>query len=72
MLSFPAPKGFAPNNVDQGSWIVAEYNDIESAKAAIAQDDVAAVIVEGLQGAGGCVVGTKEFLTAVQDTAKKV
>jgi glutamate-1-semialdehyde 2,1-aminomutase len=61
------------NNVDKHEWVVAEYNNIEDAKRKIEEtDDVAAVIVEGMQGAGPCIVGTHEFLHQVQESAKKV
>jgi succinylornithine transaminase family protein len=41
------------------------YNDIESARAAIT-DDVAAVIVEPIQGEGGVIPGDIEFLKALR------
>jgi len=62
----------AANNVDRDDFIVAQYNDVDSARAAIAQDGVAAVLVEGMQGASGAIPGSKEFLGAVQDSAKQV
>ncbi|KAI7537517.1 hypothetical protein KC331_g10882 [Hortaea werneckii] len=34
-------------------------------------DGVAAVLVEGMQGAGPCIVGTDDFLQAVQTSARK-
>ncbi|KAK5987337.1 putative aminotransferase [Cladobotryum mycophilum] len=61
----------AANNVDRDDWIVARYNDLKSATDAINSEDVAAVLVEGMQGAGGCIVGTKEFLTGLQHAASK-
>src|SRR5438067_1703973 len=42
------------------------YNDIESARAAI-KDDVAAVIVEPTQGEGGVIPGDVEFLKALRE-----
>jgi succinylornithine aminotransferase len=42
------------------------YNDIESARAAIA-DDVAAVIVEPIQGEGGVIPGDPAFLKALRE-----
>lgn len=46
--------------------MVAEYNDIESAKAAI-NDKTAAVIIEPIQGEGGIYTATPEFLKALRD-----
>ncbi|KAM3549588.1 hypothetical protein MY1884_008673 [Beauveria asiatica] len=53
----------AANNVDKADWIVAKYNDLEGTTKAIKSDGVAAVILEAMQGSGGCICGTKEFLT---------
>ncbi|KAF4121707.1 glutamate-1-semialdehyde 2,1-aminomutase [Geosmithia morbida] len=62
----------APNNVDKGDWIVGKYNDVDGARHTIENTpDVAAVMVEGMQGAGGCILGTEEFLLQVQVSAKK-
>ncbi|OAA64878.1 Aminotransferase class-III [Cordyceps fumosorosea ARSEF 2679] len=54
----------APNNVDKADWIVAKYNDVEGAVEAVKSEGVAAVILEPMQGSGGCIYGTAEFLTA--------
>ncbi|KAH7559445.1 hypothetical protein BM1_04382 [Bipolaris maydis] len=60
------------NCVDKDDWIVAEFNDIEDAKRKIEEsEDVAAVLVEGMQGRGPCLVGTHDFLQQVQSSAKK-
>ncbi|KAI6785952.1 aspartate aminotransferase family protein [Emericellopsis cladophorae] len=59
----------AKNNVDKHDWVVACYNDLESARAAIKTEGVAAVVVEGMQGAGGCFAGTIDFLKGVQEVA---
>ena len=64
--------GPAANNVDKSDWIVASYNNLDSAVKAIQSEDVAAVILEGMQGSGGCIPGTPEFLKGIQETAKKV
>ncbi|KAG8421603.1 hypothetical protein J3458_003469 [Metarhizium acridum] len=61
----------AANNVDLDDWIVAKYNDVDGATRAIQDEGVAAVLLEAMQGAGGCVVATEEFLKAVEDAARK-
>jgi succinylornithine transaminase family protein len=47
-----------------------KYNDIESARAAIT-DDVAAVIVEPIQGEGGVIPGDVDFLKALRELCDK-
>ncbi|KAK7521226.1 glutamate-1-semialdehyde 2,1-aminomutase [Phyllosticta citriasiana] len=65
--------GVAANNVDAGNWVLARYNDVDSTQAVIEQTaDVAAVLVEGMQGAGGCIPASRHFLHAVQEAATKV
>jgi len=63
--------GVQENGVDKDEWVIGRYNDVEGAKKLIEQDGIAAVLVEGMQGAGGCIPGTKEFLMQIQDSAKK-
>jgi glutamate-1-semialdehyde 2,1-aminomutase len=61
------------NTVDQQNFVVVEYNNISAAQTAIEQTpDVGAVLAEGMQGASGNIVGTDEFLLAVQTSARKV
>lgn len=61
------------NTVDQQNFVVVEYNNISAAQIAIEQTpDVGAVLIEGMQGASGNIVGTDEFLFAVQASARKV
>ena len=65
--------GVQENNVDREDWVLGKYNDVEGVKNLIeGRDDIAAVLVEGMQGAGGCIVGTKEFLMQIQESSKKV
>lgn len=68
VLGFAGDKPGA-NNVDHEDWIVAKYNDLESARSAISTDGVAAVILEGMQGSGGAIPGKPEFLKGVQEAA---
>lgn len=63
----------AENCVDKDDWIIAEFNDIEDTRQRIeGSDDVAAVLVEGMQGRGPCIVGSHKFLHQVQESARKV
>lgn len=70
-FTFPEDKP-AENCVYKEDWIIAEFNDIEDTKRKIEEsEDVAAVLVEGMQGRSPCIVGTHEFLHQVQESAKK-
>lgn len=70
--TFPGDRA-AENCVDRDDWIIAEFNDIKDTKRKIEEsDDVAAVLIEGMQGRGPCLVGTHDFLHQVQASAKKV
>ncbi|KAK3486290.1 pyridoxal phosphate-dependent transferase [Neurospora crassa] len=68
----------APNTADKGDFVVVQnYGDDEAAAEArrvieetAREGDLAAVLVEGMQGAGGCLPGSKEFLLAAQEAAK--
>lgn len=71
VLTFSGDKP-AANNVDIEDWVVVKYNDLESAQEAIRGEGVAAVILEGMQGAAGSIAGTPEFLHGVQKAAKDV
>ncbi|KAI0485033.1 pyridoxal phosphate-dependent transferase [Xylariaceae sp. FL0804] len=60
-----------PNTVDRDEWVVGTYNDAASARSLIqgAASTLAAVLVEPMQGAAGCLPATREFLAAVRDAA---
>jgi glutamate-1-semialdehyde aminotransferase len=63
----------AQNCVDRDDWIVASYNDVADTQRKIEESgDVAAVLVEGMQGQGPCIVGSTAFLHQVQASARKV
>lgn len=62
----------AVNNVDVEDWIVATFNDLDSARKAIQSKGVAVVLVEGMQGAGGCFPAKADFLRGVQEAASQV
>ena len=50
-------------------WVMADYNDIDGVDAVFGAhgDHLAAVLVEPLQGSGGCIPGDPEFLRALRD-----
>ncbi len=52
-------------------FVVAPYNDLAGATALI-DDGLAAVLVEPMLGAGGCVVADPDFLVGVFDAARSV
>ncbi|KAL1591510.1 hypothetical protein SLS60_011902 [Paraconiothyrium brasiliense] len=57
----------AANVVDRDDWIVAEYNDVDDTRRKIEESgDVAAVLVEGMQGAGplGAIFILDEVMTS--------
>ena len=59
------PKIVAPvNDVQKRTFV--PLNDIEAVRKELAQGDVCAVIVEGIQGVGGMGVPTDEFLQVLQ------
>lgn len=62
----------SPGTVDRDEWVVAEFNDPQSAREAIRGEGVAAVLVEGMLGGAGAIPGTQEFLKAVETTAREV
>lgn len=62
----------AGNNVDLDDWVVVPYNDVDGAREAVREEGVAAVLVEGMQGAAGGIPGRRDFLKGVQDAAKEV
>ncbi|KAK4038504.1 pyridoxal phosphate-dependent transferase [Parachaetomium inaequale] len=72
VLSFPDGRA-AVNTVDKQDFVVVpRYNDLEVARAVIeGTEDLAAVLVEPMQGAGGCIPGTREFLVGVREAARR-
>ena len=59
------PRIQAPVNV-HGEVSFVPLNDIEAVKAEIAKGDVAAVIIEGLQGVGGINIPTDDFMRSLR------
>lgn len=71
VLSFA--NGVAANNVDPGDWIVVQYNDVAGLERAFETGgEVAAVLVEGMQGAAGFISGSPEFLRAIRELTTSV
>ncbi|MFV0307974.1 MAG: aspartate aminotransferase family protein [Desertimonas sp.] len=52
-------------------YLVLPYNDVETMRAAFAADgqSIAAVLVEPMMGAGGCIPGRDDFLHALREVA---
>jgi glutamate-1-semialdehyde 2,1-aminomutase len=65
LLSFINPD--SPTNLPH-SWIHGDYNDVSAAVELIRQnaDELAAVLVEPMLGAGGCLPASGEFLNALR------
>jgi glutamate-1-semialdehyde 2,1-aminomutase len=58
-----------PNPVDvPHDWLLLPYNDVEAVAGAFARhgNEIACVLVEPLQGAGGCIPGDPSFLAALR------
>ncbi len=65
------PKIVAPIN-DVHDRIILPLNDVEALREALASGDVAAVLVEGIQGIGGCRVPDPAFLQATSKLCKEM
>jgi acetylornithine aminotransferase len=65
------PKIIAPINAG-GHVTYLPLNDIEAVRAELSKGDVAAVIIEGIQGVGGIQVPKPEFLQQLQAECEKV
>ena len=54
-------------------WVIGEYNDVEGTRGLLRQhaEELAAVIVEPMQGSGGCIAGTPEFLGMLREECTK-
>ncbi len=64
-------KGHSPVNVPH-DFLIGRYNDIAATQALIQANagELAAVLVEPMQGAGGCIPATPEFLAALRQATK--
>jgi glutamate-1-semialdehyde 2,1-aminomutase len=73
-LSFPSPLKEVNVNLPH-DFVLAPYNDIAGTKSVLSslpKDTLAAIIVEPIQGSGGCIVGSTEFLQYLNTEAKKL
>ncbi|QET04661.1 aminotransferase class III-fold pyridoxal phosphate-dependent enzyme [Cupriavidus pauculus] len=66
VLTFAA--GGSPVNVPH-EYLIANYNDLESVRTIFETypEDVAAVVVEAMQGASGCILGKPAFLAGLRE-----
>ena len=64
------PKIIAPVNETENA-IILPFNDLEATKKALSMGNVAAVIVEGIQGIGGIHIPEKSFLIELQNLTKQ-
>jgi glutamate-1-semialdehyde 2,1-aminomutase len=65
-------QGNSPANVPH-DLLIANYNDLASAQDLFEShpDEVAAVVVEPMQGAAGCICGERDFLAGLRELASK-
>ena len=54
-------------------FLIGEFNNVEKSAALIQNHaaDIAAILVEPMQGAGGCIPGEPEFLTTLRESADR-
>lgn len=64
------PKIIAPVNETDNA-IILPFNDIESTEKALKKGDIAAIIVEGIQGIGGINIPKKGFLVELKKLTEK-
>lgn len=62
--------GGSPMNVPH-AFVLARYNDVDSVRTLVAEHgpEIAAILVEPMLGAGGCIPGEPAFLQALRDLA---
>ena len=51
--------------------VLVDFNDIEATEQALKGNDIAGVIIEGIQGVGGVHIPTQEFMTELSRLCKK-
>lgn len=73
-LSFP-PSLAEPNANLPHDFVIAPYNNIEETRSVLAdlpKESLAAILVEPIQGSGGCIVGSQKFLKFLNTTAQQL
>jgi acetylornithine aminotransferase len=64
------PKIIAPVNETDNA-IILPFNDIQATENALKKGDIAAIIIEGIQGIGGINIPEKSFLSELKSLTKK-
>lgn len=64
------PKIVAPVN-ETANALILPFNNIEAVKKTIAENEIAAIIIEGIQGIGGINIPDNNFLTELETVAKE-
>ncbi len=64
------PKIVAPVNESPNA-IIVPFNNIDEVEKALAENEVAAIIIEGIQGVGGINIPEESFLMELESLAKK-
>jgi glutamate-1-semialdehyde 2,1-aminomutase len=73
-LSFPSTLSEINVNLPH-DFVIAPYNDIEGTRSVLStlpKESLAAILVEPIQGSGGCIVGNKDFLQYLNRTAHQL
>jgi glutamate-1-semialdehyde 2,1-aminomutase len=73
-LSFPSTLSATNVNLPH-DFVLAPYNDIQGTRSIISslpRDSLAAILVEPIQGNGGCIVGKKDFLLYLNSIAHQL
>ena len=72
VMYFGGPKGAAPAPVNAPhEWVMGTYND-EAATGPLIDDSIAAILVEPMQGSGGCIAANPTFLAMLRAGATRV
>lgn len=64
------PKIVAPVN-ETGNALILPMNDLEAVESAIARNDIAGVLIEGIQGVGGVNLPSEGFLRGLENACKR-